>query len=112
MGIDASIYVGDSVTVRKNSVTNHADGIEIENTSNAVVEENSVRGNSGGVVVLVFPGLEPNPCRSSPTSCPCAMRISRRNLEWTTGYRYMKKSGVFASCDLLLISLWLSPDWY
>ena len=60
MGIDAGIYVGDSntVTVRKNSVTNYAAGIEIENTSNAVVEENVLRGNSGGVLVFVLPGLD------------------------------------------------------
>ncbi len=60
MGIDAGIYVGDSntVTVRKNSVTNYAAGIEIENTSNAVVEENVLRGNSGGILVFVLPGLD------------------------------------------------------
>lgn len=60
MGIDAGIYVGDSntVTVRKNSVTNYAAGIEIENTSNAVVEDNILRGNSGGILVFVLPGLD------------------------------------------------------
>jgi parallel beta-helix repeat protein len=57
---DAGIYVGDSdtVTVKRNSVTNHAAGIEIENTSNAVVSDNVITGNSGGILVFVLPGLD------------------------------------------------------
>jgi parallel beta-helix repeat protein len=60
MGIDAGIYVGDSdrVTVTRNNVTNHAAGIEIENTSNAVVDDNILKGNSGGILVFVLPGLD------------------------------------------------------
>jgi parallel beta-helix repeat protein len=57
---DAGIYVGDSdtVTVKRNSVTNHAAGIEIENTSNAVVSDNVITDNSGGILVFVLPGLD------------------------------------------------------
>lgn len=59
VGIDAGIYVGDSdgVIVRNNFVTNYAVGIEIENTSNVVVQNNNVKKNSGGIVLLVLPGL-------------------------------------------------------
>jgi parallel beta-helix repeat protein len=52
--------VGDSdtVTVKRNSVTNHAAGIEIENTSNAVVSDNVITDNSGGILVFVLAGLD------------------------------------------------------
>jgi parallel beta-helix repeat protein len=57
--IDAGIYVGDDdvVTVERNVVTNHAIGIEIENSSNAIVRDNVLRGNTTGVLVVVLPGL-------------------------------------------------------
>ena len=57
---DAGIYVGDSdtVTVNRNSITNHAAGIEIENTSDALVTDNVITGNSGGILVFVLPGLD------------------------------------------------------
>lgn len=55
---DAGIYVGDddTVTVEKNFVTNHAVGIEIENSSNAIVRDNHLTGNSTGIAVVVLPG--------------------------------------------------------
>jgi parallel beta-helix repeat protein len=57
--IDAGIYVDDDdkVTVEKNFVTNHAIGIEIENSSNAIVRRNFLRGNTTGILVVVLPGL-------------------------------------------------------
>jgi len=57
--IDAGIYVGDDDTVKvtKNVVTNHAIGIEIESSMNAVVRENVLSGNTTGIVVVVLPGL-------------------------------------------------------
>jgi parallel beta-helix repeat protein len=60
VSIDAGIYVGDSdtVTVEHNTVTNHAIGVEIENTVNAVVQGNILRGNTGGILVVVLPGLD------------------------------------------------------
>ena len=58
-GIDAGIYVGDSnnATVKNNFVTNYAVGVEIENTANAVVKDNILSQNTGGITVIVLPGL-------------------------------------------------------
>ncbi|MFQ5739655.1 MAG: parallel beta-helix domain-containing protein [Acidobacteriota bacterium] len=58
-GNDAGIYVGDddTVTVRRNVVTQYAIGVEIENSTHAVVEENILVGNTAGVLVVVLPGL-------------------------------------------------------
>lgn len=60
LGIDAGIYVGDSDTaiIRNNSVTNYALGVEISNTSNVTVQDNLLRGNTGGILVVVLPGLD------------------------------------------------------
>lgn len=57
--VDAGIYVGDSdtVTVRKNLVTNYAIGIEVENTTNAIVRDNLLTGNTTGILAVVLPGL-------------------------------------------------------
>ena len=58
-GMDAGIYVGDSdvVTVSQNLVTNYAIGIEIENSTHAIVEENFLTGNTTGILAVVLPGL-------------------------------------------------------
>jgi parallel beta-helix repeat protein len=60
VSVDAGIYVGDSdtVTVRYNTVTHHAIGVEIENTVHAVVQDNLLRDNTGGILVVVLPGLD------------------------------------------------------
>ena len=60
VGIDAGIYVGDSdgATIRGNSVSNYAIGIEVENSSNAVVRDNLLTGNTAGIVAVVLPGLD------------------------------------------------------
>jgi parallel beta-helix repeat protein len=60
VSLDAGIYVGDSdtVTVRHNTVTHHAIGVEIENTVQAVVQDNLLRDNTGGILVVVLPGLD------------------------------------------------------
>lgn len=60
VGVDAGIYVGDSdaVIVRKNFVTKYAIGVEIENSSNAVVQDNVLRGNASGILVVVLPGRD------------------------------------------------------
>jgi len=60
VSIDAGIYVGDSdtVTVKKNFVTNYAIGIEIENTSNSIVRDNVLTGNTTGILAVVLPGLD------------------------------------------------------
>jgi parallel beta-helix repeat protein len=56
---DAAIYIGDSddVLIARNRATNSTVGIEIENTTNTVVEGNIVTGNTAGIVAFVLPGL-------------------------------------------------------
>lgn len=56
---DAGIYVGQSrdITVRHSLVHFNVAGIEIENSRNAVVEENLATHNTGGILVFDLPGL-------------------------------------------------------
>ncbi|MEH6548482.1 MAG: parallel beta-helix domain-containing protein [Pseudomonadales bacterium] len=56
---DAAIYVGmcDNVDVRHNEVFASVAGIEIENTRHALVENNYVHDNTGGILAFVTPGL-------------------------------------------------------
>jgi hypothetical protein len=55
--LDTGIYVGDDdqVTVRNNSVTNYVIGVVVENTVNATVQDNLLKGNTAGIYVAVFP---------------------------------------------------------
>jgi parallel beta-helix repeat protein len=55
--LDTGIYVGDDdqVTVRHNSVTNYVIGVVVENTTNAIVRDNLLKGNTAGIYVAVFP---------------------------------------------------------
>jgi parallel beta-helix repeat protein len=54
---DSGIYVGDDdqVSVRDNSVTNYVIGVVVENSINAIVQDNLLQGNTAGVYVVVFP---------------------------------------------------------
>jgi parallel beta-helix repeat protein len=54
---DAAIYVGQSrdIVVRGNEVRGNVTGIEIENSSNAVVEDNFAHDNTGGILVFLLP---------------------------------------------------------
>lgn len=54
---DAGIYVGQSkdIVVRRNVAHGNVTGIEIENSLNAVVEDNEVYNNTGGVLVFALP---------------------------------------------------------
>ena len=54
---DAAIYVGQSadVVVRDNEVHDNVTGIEIENTTNALVERNYAHANTGGILVFLLP---------------------------------------------------------
>lgn len=56
---DAAIYVGmcDNVDVRHNEVFDSVAGIEIENTRHAIVENNYVHDNTGGILAFITPGL-------------------------------------------------------
>ncbi|MGR9117097.1 MAG: parallel beta-helix domain-containing protein [Gammaproteobacteria bacterium] len=56
---DAAIYVGndDNVDVRDNTVTQSTIGVEIENSTNCTVHDNKLFNNTGGILVVVLPGL-------------------------------------------------------
>jgi parallel beta-helix repeat protein len=55
----AAIYLGESshVVVERNAVTTSAIGVEIENSSYAIVRKNQLFGNTAGVLVIVLPSL-------------------------------------------------------
>ena len=54
---DAAIYVGQSrdIVVRGNEVLKNVTGIEIENSVNALVEDNYAHDNTGGILVFLLP---------------------------------------------------------
>ncbi|MBU0913165.1 MAG: right-handed parallel beta-helix repeat-containing protein [Gammaproteobacteria bacterium] len=56
---DAAIYVGmsDHIHVANNEVFDSVAGIEIENSRHAIVENNFVHNNTGGILAFVTPGL-------------------------------------------------------
>lgn len=56
---DAAIYVGmsDNVHVAYNDVFDSVAGIEIENSRHAIVEDNYVHNNTGGILAFITPGL-------------------------------------------------------
>ena len=56
---DAGIYVGQSkdIVVRGNRAYGNVTGIEIENSLNAVVEDNDVTDNAGGILVFALPNV-------------------------------------------------------
>lgn len=55
---DTGIYVGQSrgITVTNNEAYGNVSGIEIENSVDAVVENNYSHDNTGGVLVFILPG--------------------------------------------------------
>jgi len=57
---DAGIYVGqsDGIIVRRSRAEKNVAGIEIENSMNADVYDNTATGNSGGLLVFDLPGLQ------------------------------------------------------
>lgn len=56
---DAAIYVGmsDNIHVAHNQVFDSVAGIEIENSRHAIVENNYVYNNTGGILAFITPGL-------------------------------------------------------
>ncbi len=56
---DSALYVGQSrdIIVRDSEAFNSVTGIEIENSVNALVENNYVHDNTGGILVFLLPNL-------------------------------------------------------
>lgn len=56
---DAAIYIGmsDNIHVAHNDVFANVAGIEIENSRHAIVENNNVYNNTGGILAFITPGL-------------------------------------------------------
>jgi parallel beta-helix repeat protein len=56
---DTGIYVGQSekVVIRKNVAFENVNGLEIENCSEIIVSENEAYNNTGGILVILLPGL-------------------------------------------------------
>src|SRR5258708_309831 len=54
---DAALYVGQSrdIVVRDSDAHDNVTGLEIENSVNAVVENNYVHDNTGGILVFILP---------------------------------------------------------
>lgn len=57
---DSGVYVGQSdlIEVKNNRVELNVAGIEIENSTNADVHDNTATNNTGGILVFNLPGLE------------------------------------------------------
>ena len=70
---DAAIYVGQSrdIVVRDSEAHSNVTGIEIENSINAVVENNYVHNNTGGILVFILPN---NPSKAGRD---CIVRNNR-----------------------------------
>lgn len=70
---DSGLYVGQSrrAVVRSNKVFNNVTGIEIENTVDAIVENNDVTHNTAGILAFVLPN---NPSKIAQT---CVIQNNR-----------------------------------
>jgi cytochrome c peroxidase len=70
---DAALYVGQSrdIVIRDSEAYNNVTGIEIENSINAVVENNYVHDNTGGILVFILPN---NPSKAGHN---CIVRNNR-----------------------------------
>lgn len=75
---DAGIYVGQSkdIVVRGNVAFGNVTGIEIENSVNALVEDNHVYDNTGGILVF---GLPNNPSKISRNCKVIGNRVIENN---------------------------------
>ena len=75
---DAAIYIGmsDNVQVAHNQVFDSVAGIEIENSRHAIVENNHVYNNTGGILAFITPGLPiktvSRPSRRERKATPCS----------------------------------------
>jgi cytochrome c peroxidase len=75
---DAGIYVGQSreIVVRNNEAYHNVTGIEIENSVNALVENNYVHDNTGGILVFLLPN---NPSKVGSDTRVVGNRIVNNN---------------------------------
>jgi parallel beta-helix repeat protein len=75
---DAAIYVGQSrdIVVKGNEVLENVTGIEIENSVNAVVEDNFVHDNTGGILVFLLPN---NPSKVGSDTKVVRNRVIQNN---------------------------------
>ena len=75
---DAAIYVGQSrdIVVRGNEVHDNVTGIEIENSVNALVENNYAHGNTGGILVFLLPN---NPSKAGSDTRVVGNRVIANN---------------------------------
>ncbi len=78
---DTGIYVGQSqgVVITKNRVTDCTVGIEVENSSNITVDDNTARGNAVGILVSLLPGLEVTASRDITVANNVLTRNNRPN---------------------------------
>jgi parallel beta-helix repeat protein len=76
---DAGIYVGQSrdIVVRGSKVHGNVTGIEIENSVNAVVEDNDVYDNTAGILVFLLPN---NPSKVGTDTVVRGNRVHGNNL--------------------------------
>jgi cytochrome c peroxidase len=75
---DAALYVGQSrdIVVRDCEAFNNVTGIEIENSINAVVENNYVHDNTGGILVFILPN---NPSKAGRNCRVVGNRVINNN---------------------------------
>src|SRR6185369_2783178 len=75
---DAAIYVGQSrdIVVRESEVHDNVTGIEIENSVNALVENNYAHGNTGGILVFLLPN---NPSKAGRDTRVVGNRVIANN---------------------------------
>src|SRR5690606_32916587 len=75
---DAGIYVGQSrdIVVRGSKAYGNVTGIEIENSVNAVVEDNEVYDNTAGILVFLLPN---NPSKLGEDTVVRANRVHGNN---------------------------------
>ena len=75
---DAAIYVGQSrdIVVKGNEVHGNVTGIEIENSVNALVEDNFAHDNTGGILVFLLPN---NPSKVGSDTKVVGNRVIENN---------------------------------
>lgn len=87
---DAGIYVGQSrdIVVRNNEAFGNVAGIEIENSVNALVANNSVHHNTGGILVFLLP--------DNPSKVGSHCRVINNRI-WANNLKNFAKEGTIVS---------------